>query len=260
MVAWNRRVHLKVRLRRDRLIAGGGVAAVVALAWAYLFTGAGVDMSMVDMAMEPMPWTLSYALLMFAMWWIMMIAMMVPSAAPVILLFTTIKRKHEGSSRATIGPGIFLTGYLVVWGAFSLIATLAQWGLESAGFISTGMTSKSAALAGAILLSTGLYQFTPLKGACLRHCQSPLFFLSSNWRAGAAGAFHMGVVHGAYCLGCCWFLMALLFIGGIMNLTWVVCIAIYIALEKLLPGGPWLSRGAGATLVVLGGFVLIRAI
>jgi len=260
VVALEQASSLEGVLRRDRLIAGGGVAAVVVLAWAYLFTGAAVDMSMVGMAMKPMPWTLSYALLMFAMWWIMMIAMMVPSAAPMILLFTTIKRKQEGSSSATIGPGIFLTGYLVAWGAFSLIATLAQWGLESAGLISTGMTSKSAALAGAILLSTGLYQFTPLKGACLRHCQSPLFFLSSNWRAGVAGAFHMGVVHGAYCLGCCWFLMALLFIGGVMNLNWVAGIAIYVALEKLLPGGLWLSRGVGATLVVLGGFVLIRAI
>jgi predicted metal-binding membrane protein len=141
-----------------------------------------------------------------------------------------------------------------------VIATLAQWGLESAGLISTGMTSKSAALAGAILLSAGFYQFTPLKGACLRHCQSPLFFLSSNWRSGVAGAFHMGAVHGAYCLGCCWFLMALLFIGGVMNLTWVAGIAIYVALEKLLVGAPWLSRGVGAIFVMLGGFVLIRTI
>jgi predicted metal-binding membrane protein len=223
---------LERALRYDRLVVLAGVASVVVLGWGYLLAGARMDMSMAGMAMAPMPWTPSYALLMFAMWSIMMVAMMVPSAAPMVLLFTTIKRKQEPSSSATIGAGIFLAGYLVVWGAFSLAATMGQWGLERAGLISMGMTSHSTVLAGAILLSAGLYQFTPLKRACLQYCQSPLLFLSSHWQAGVRGTFLMGVRHGAYCLGCCWFLMALLFIGGVMNLIWVAGIAIYVALER----------------------------
>lgn len=215
---------------------------------------------MVGMAMAPMPWTPSYALLMFAMWSIMMIAMMLPSAAPMVLLFTTIKRKREASSAPAVGAGIFLAGYLVVWAAFSLAATLAQWGLERTGLVSMAVTSGSATFIGAILLCAGLYQLTPLKTACLRFCQSPVLFLSSHWHGGAVGACRMGVVHGAYCLGCCWFLMALLFVGGVMNLIWVAVIAIYVALEKMLPVGSWLSRVAGAMVAVLGTFVLIRAI
>jgi predicted metal-binding membrane protein len=237
-----------------------GLVGVVALGWAYLLAGAGMDMGMVGMAMAPMPWTPSYALLMFAMWSIMMIAMMLPSAAPMVLLFTTIKRKHEASSTPAVGAGTFVAGYLVVWAAFSLAATLAQWGLERTGLVSMAVTSGSATFIGAILLCAGLYQLTPLKTACLRFCQSPVLFLSSHWRGGAVGACRMGVVHGAYCLGCCWFLMALLFVGGVMNLIWVAGIAIYVALEKMLPVGPWLSRVAGAMLAVLGTFVLIRAI
>jgi predicted metal-binding membrane protein len=256
----NNTTALERALRQDRLVVLAGLAGVVALGWAYLLAGAGMDMSMVGMAMEPMPWTLSYTLLMFAMWSIMMIAMMLPSAAPMVLLFTRIKRKDEASSTPAVGAGIFLAGYLVVWAAFSLAATLAQWGLERTGLVAMGMTSGSATFIGAILLCAGLYQLTPLKTACLRFCQSPVLFLSSHWRAGAVGAFRMGVVHGAYCLGCCWFLMALLFVGGVMNPIWVVGIAIYVALEKMLPIGPWLSRTAGATLALLGAFVLIRAI
>jgi predicted metal-binding membrane protein len=251
---------LERALRQERLLVLAGVAGVVLLAWAYLLAGAGIDMSMAGMVMEPVAWTPSYALLMLAMWWIMMIAMMLPSAAPMVLLFTTIKRRQEASVAPKIGAGIFIAGYLAVWAAFSLVATLAQWGLEQAGLISMGMASGSAALVGIILFSVGLYQLTPLKAACLRHCQNPVLFLSSHWRAGTAGAFHMGVIHGAYCLGCCWFLMALLFVGGVMNPIWIAGIAVYVALEKVLTDGPWLSRVTGAALAATGAFVLIRAI
>jgi predicted metal-binding membrane protein len=237
-----------------------GLSTVVLLAWVYLLAGAGMDMSMADMAMEPMPWTISYALLMFVMWWIMMIAMMLPGAAPMVLLFTALKRKQEASSTPTVGAGIFLAGYLAVWAVFSLMATLAQWGLERVGLLSMGIGGGSVALAGVILLCAGLYQFSPLKAVCLRYCQNPIFFLSSHWRPGRRGAFRMGVVHGTYCLGCCWFLMALLFIGGVMNLIWIAGIAAYVALEKILPGGTQVSRAAGATLAVLGAVIVIRAI
>ena len=247
-------------LRRDRLIVAVGLAAVVALAWVYLATGAGMDASMADMAMDmPMPWSPVYAALAFVMWWVMMVAMMVPSAAPTVLLFATMRRKQEASVRPSVEAWIFLGGYLLIWAGFSLIAILAQWELERAGLLSTAMASTSAVLGGVILLAAGLYQFTPVKKACLRYCHSPVLFLSQYWQPGTGGALRMGLRHGGYCLGCCWFLMALLFVSGIMNLAWIAGIALYVACEKFLPPRRGLSRAAGAALIVSGAIVLARA-
>jgi predicted metal-binding membrane protein len=246
-------------LRRDRLIVVVGVAGVVALAWVYLVAGAGIDMSMADMPMEPMPWSTYYAALLFTMWWVMMIAMMVPSAAPMVLLFTAIKRKQGVSVSPSIEGSVFLGGYLLIWAGFSLVAVLAQWGLEGAGLLSMAMASTSATLGGVILLAAGLYQFTPVKSACLRYCQSPVLFLSRHWRPGVVGALRMGLRHGSYCLGCCWFLMALLFVSGVMNLVWIAGIALYVACEKLLPLGHRFSRASGVALIVSGTIVLVRA-
>jgi predicted metal-binding membrane protein len=247
-------------LRHDRLIVAGGIAGVTALAWAYLFAGAGIDMNMADMPMDmSMPWSTSYAVLMFIMWSIMMIAMMVSSAAPMVLLFAAIKRKQAASVSPFLDAWIFLGGYLLTWAGFSLVATLAQWALERAGLLSMAMASTSAVLGGVILLLAGFYQFTPVKSVCLRYCQSPVLFLSRHWRPGAAGALRMGLRHGSYCLGCCWFLMALLFVSGIMNLFWIAGIALYVACEKLLPLGHRLSRAAGVALIASGLIVLARA-
>jgi predicted metal-binding membrane protein len=154
---------------------------------------------------------------------------------------------------------IFLGGYLLVWTGFSLVAALAQWGLERVGLLSMAMASTSAVFGGVILLAAGLYQFTPVKNACLRYCQNPVLFLSQHWRPGALGALRMGLRHGSYCLGCCWFLMALLFVSGVMNLIWIAGIALYVAGEKLLPLGHRLSRAAGLGLIVSGTIVLARA-
>ena len=251
---------LQYLLRRDRLIVAVGLAAVAALAWVYLVTGAGIDANMADMPMDmPMPWSPSYAALVFVMWWLMMIAMMVPSAAPAVLLFATIRRKQEASVRPSVEAWIFLGGYLLMWAAFSLVAALAQWGLERAGLLSMAMASTSATLGGVILLAAGLYQFTPIKNVCLRYCQSPVLFLSQHWRPGTVGAFRMGLRHGSYCVGCCWFLMALLFVSGVMNLVWIAVVAFYVASEKLLPLGHRLSRAAGVALIVSGTIVLARA-
>jgi predicted metal-binding membrane protein len=246
-------------LRRDRLIVGVGVAAVVALAWGYLVAGGGMDASMADMPMEPMPWSPVYAALAFVMWWIMMIAMMVPSAAPMVLLFTAIKRKHGASVSPSVEAWVFLGGYLLIWAGFSLVATLTQWGLQRAGLLSMAMASTNATVGGVILLAAGLYQFTPVKSACLRYCQSPVLFLSRHWRPGLLGSLGMGLRHGSYCLGCCWFLMALLFVSGVMNLVWIAGIALYIAFEKLLPLDQRLSRAAGVGLIGLGAIVVTRA-
>jgi predicted metal-binding membrane protein len=246
-------------LRHDRLIVAIGLAAAVALAWAYLAAGAGIDMSMAGMEMEPMPWSAFDVALMFAMWWVMMIAMMVPSATPMVLLFTAIKRKQQASVSPATEAWVFLGGYLLIWAGFSVVATFAQLGLERAGLLSMGAASTNARFGGIIMLAAGLYQFAPIKSACLRFCQSPVLFLSRHWRPGAAGVLRMGLRHGAYCLGCCWFLMLLLFVAGVMNLVWVAGIALYVACEKLLPLDQRLSHAAGAVLIVAGAIVLARA-
>ncbi len=253
---------LEQLLHRDRLIVAIGTAAVVALAWAYLAAGAGMDTEMMaDMPdMAPMPWTPLYAVLLFVMWWVMMIAMMAPSAAPTVLLYATVKRKQETASPAAIDSWIFLAGYLVTWAGFSLAAALVQGAFERFGLLSMAMASTSAMLGGGVLIAAGLYQFTPLKQACLRYCENPLLFLSRHWRPGTRGAFRMGLRHGSYCVGCCWFLMILLFVGGVMNLFWIIAIALYVAAEKLLPFGRRLSYAAGGILILSGAIVLVRGV
>jgi predicted metal-binding membrane protein len=247
---------LEQTLRHDRLIVAIGIATVVAFSWGYLIAGAGIDMSMADMPMDPDPWSPAQALLMFAMWWVMMVAMMVPTAAPTILLFATIKRRQATADSPVIPSWLFLAGYLVIWAGFSLVAVSAQWALEQSGLLSGMMASTSNLLAGIILLAAGLYQLTPIKRACLRYCQNPLLFLSQYWRPGALGALRMGFRHGGYCVGCCWFLMGLLFVGGVMNLVWIAAVAIYVGLEKMVARSRWLSSAVGAGLIVAGGIVL----
>jgi predicted metal-binding membrane protein len=244
-------------LRHDRLLVVGGIALVVAMAWAYLLAGAGIDMSMAGMEMDAMPWSPSHAAVVLLMWWVMMIAMMVPSAAPTVLLFCTIKRRQEAGDNPSGEAWVFLSGYLVAWLGFSIAAVLLQWALESLNWMSMEMASSSAVMGGAILLAAGVYQFTPIKRACLRYCQNPVLFLSRNWRPGTLGALRMGLRHGIYCVGCCWFLMGLLFVSGIMNLVWIAAIALYVAFEKLLPVGRRLSTAAGVALTLSGVMVLV---
>ena len=255
-------------LRRDRAVVLAALAAVTGLAWLYTLSGAGMPQmqGMGDMAehaghamMRPMAWTPGYAALMLVMWWVMMVAMMVPSAAPMVLLFAAINRKQREAGSPYVPTGIFLGGYLAIWGLFSGIATAAQWGLEAAGLLSPTMTTSSAVLGGGILIAAGLYQLTPIKQACLRHCRSPIMFITQHWRTGWSGAWRMGIEHGAYCLGCCWFLMALLFFGGIMNVLWIAGIALYVLFEKVVPAGHWLSYAAGAGLTVWGIVILAGA-
>ncbi|MBL4750377.1 MAG: DUF2182 domain-containing protein, partial [Amylibacter sp.] len=206
-------------------------------------------------------WTATYAILIALMWWIMMIAMMTPSAAPTLLLFIALKRHGKDRQNAAYYSGLLLAGYLVMWAGFSVIATSLQWGLETLGLISaTMMTVNSKLLAGLILLCAGLYQFSELKTACLKHCRSPAYFLSENNRPGAFGALKMGMHHGIYCLGCCWVLMALLFVGGIMNLYWIVGLALYVLIEKTLPFGELISKISGITLIFTGTYVIFSAL
>ncbi|MBI3028893.1 MAG: DUF2182 domain-containing protein [Candidatus Rokubacteria bacterium] len=217
-------------------------------------------MADMGMAMPQMtPWGPTDFLLVFLMWAVMMVAMMVPSASPMILVFATVNRKRLADHTPLIRTGLFLLGYLIVWAGYSLLAALGQWGLHSAALI-TPATAVTPWLGGLLLLAAGAYQFTPLKDACLSRCQSPFGFILTQWREGARGALVMGLRHGAFCVGCCWVLMALLFVAGVMNLLWVAAIAAFVLLEKVLPVGRLVSRLAGTILIVGGAWLLTAAL
>ena len=248
-------------LRRDRFLVIFCLLLAVVLSWAYLVAGAGMMQDMGDMVM-PMssgPWTPGHALLVLAMWSVMMAAMMLPSASPMILLFATIARRSSERGEPAIASGAFTFGYLTVWATFSLAAVAIQFGLEKAALLSPMMETTSIALAGALLIAAGVYQWTRLKQMCLRYCRSPLEFITTHWRPDARGAFLMGLRHGAVCVGCCWLLMLLLFVGGVMNLAWIGGIALFVLAEKLLPAGHWVGKGAGVLLIVWGAAILVSA-
>ena len=252
-------------LRRERLLIGAALAVLIALAWVYVYSGAGTGMparTMTALALfphrqpDPMP-GMSMAmpfgwLTAVAMWWVMMIAMMTPSAAPLVLLYGRVLQHHrtEATSDA-VAPSIYLaTGYLAAWLAFSLAAATIETMLQPSGLVSADMLwSRSRWFSAAVLALAGLYQVSPFKAACLRQCRGPVDFLTRHWRPGRMGAFVMGVRHGAYCVGCCWMLMALLFIGGIMNLAWIAALALLVLVEKLTPAGPIVSRASGLLLI-----------
>jgi predicted metal-binding membrane protein len=275
-------------LKRDRLIVAVALAMLIVLAWSYLLAGAGMGTSAADMtrmALDeaahrprddgdasagmdrsmnmsmPMPahpqpvladWSAGYVVVLFFMWWIMMIAMMLPAATPVVLLAATVNRRATAASAPYGSTGAFLLGYLLAWAAFSAVAVLAQWALGRSGLLSDALRATRPELSGVLLIAAGLWQFTPLKQSCLAHCRSPVTFLTEHRRSGNAGAMRMGLEHGLDCLGCCWFLMALLFVGGVMNLIWIAGLAIYVLAEKILPAARPLSRWAGAGLIVWG--------
>jgi len=250
-------------LRHDRAVVLGSLLFVVALAWAWLLLGAGMDTKEMGggqiMLMLP-DWSIAYGFVVFAMWAVMMVAMMLPSAAPVTLLVANIARQRAAKSGAFgAGTALFVFGYLGVWFAFAAAATLLQWGLDEAGLMSDTMALANQVAAGIVLLVAGIYQWTPLKETCLRHCRSPLDFLLFHWREGRLGAFLSGLGHGAFCLGCCWMLMALLFVGGIMNLAWIAAIALLVLIEKTLPWGGWMGRLVGIVLVLWGAATLAMA-
>lgn len=281
-------------LRRDRAITLFGVAFLCALAWLYILMGAGLGMNMWDMTrlalfphlqgpaampdmagmdmsgmdmsspgadammadMAAMAWSPVIWALMIVMWWTMMMAMMLPSAAPAILLYGHVYRHAQAQGRIEDGlapTGPFLAGYALLWLAFSIAATALHWWLERQGIMSSAsMASQRVWLSGGVLVIAGLYQLSPFKNACLSQCRSPASFISRHWRPGAAGALRLGALHGAYCVGCCWALMLLLFVGGVMNLVWIAVLAVIILIEKLAPAGHWIGRAVGCVLILWG--------
>jgi predicted metal-binding membrane protein len=247
--------RLETVLRRDRAVVLAGLATVTLVAWTYVLYLAWemrtTDMA-ADMAMPQMQsWGAVELLLLFVMWAAMMVAMMVPSVAPLLLMFARANRQNRGG-HVVGSTAILLLGYLLVWTGFSVLAVLAQWRLHSAGLLSPMMVSTSSVLGGLLLVAAGVFQFTPLKRACLVRCRSPLSFLMSEWRGGRWGTLVMGLKHGAYCVGCCWMLMGLLFVAGVMNLLWVGAISAVVLVEKAAPRGEGFGRIAGAALIVAG--------
>ena len=235
------------------------IVGITALSWLYL-----VDIAR-GMAREPMsmmglhPWSPAHFGMMFAMWAIMMVGMMLPSATPTTLVYAAVARKASREGAPVAPVAAFVAGYLLMWTLFSFAATVAQWGLERAALLSPMMASNSPALGGALLVGAGLYQLTPFKDACLEHCRSPAHFIAGHWRPGTLGALRMGLEHGAYCLGCCWVLMGLLFFGGVMNLLWIAAIALFVLLEKVMPYGAGGGRWAGVGMILAGALVLLGA-
>jgi len=240
-------------LRRDRVIVLSGLAAITVLSWAYVLSLTS-EMRNIEMGAETaMPrmqaWGVADFALTFSMWGVMMVAMMTPSAAPMILMFAGVNRRRREQQVSYVPTSVFLLGYLVVWAGFSVLVTTAQWGLHAVSLLSPMMAITSPVLGGVLLLAAGIYQWTPLKHVCLSKCRSPLGFVLNEWREGRWGALLMGLKHGVYCTGCCWFLMALLLVAGVMNLLGVAAIAGFVLLEKVAPGGERLGRVAGVVLV-----------
>jgi predicted metal-binding membrane protein len=258
-------IVLEAILRRERAVVAAGLAALVALAWVYVWNGAGMGMSALDMtratlfphrqAEVPGDMDLDIPVIVL-MWWVMMIAMMTPSAAPLVLLYARVAR-HRGA--AAVAPAIFLAaGYLLAWLLFSIVATTVQASLQAPGLISGMMLwSKTAALSATVLVAAGLYQLSPLKQSCLKQCRTPAQFLVRHWRPGRMGALVLGVRHGAYCVGCCWLLMALLFVGGVMNLVWIAALTLFVLVEKLAPSGATIGRWSGALLLLWAAATLV---
>lgn len=238
---------------RDRLLALGGLLALAAAAWAYTAHMAAMDPG----AMAPMraEWGAGELAGLFVMWAVMMTAMMVPSATPVFLLFLAVIRRRHGTAPLPL-TAAFVGGYLATWTGFSALATLAQFGLHTAALTSPDAMRVAPPLAGVLLIAAGVWQWTPLKRACLTHCRSPLHFLTTAWREGIGGAFGMGARHGLWCVGCCWLLMSLLFVGGVMNLLWLAGLSALVLVEKVAPQGMRLGRVWGVLLLAAGLWLL----
>lgn len=245
---------MAIAMGAGRAAVIASLVAVIAISWAWLAAMASHGMH-AGAALAPAAWSAPYAASMLAMWVLMMVAMMLPSALPMVLIVGRF-----GASRGdALGTALFAAGYLLVWAGFSVLATAAQWGLERTGLLSADMALAGTGIAAAAFIAVGAYQFAPLKRRCLDACRSPIAFLSAHWRPGRAGVLLMGLHHGAFCLGCCWALMALLFVGGVMNLLWIVPVALFVLAEKCLPGGERIAKAGGALLIGWGAAALFVA-
>jgi predicted metal-binding membrane protein len=251
-------------LARERAVIVAALVGVSALSWVYMWLLArGMpDMSgLAGLALcaSPRAWGAADFALTFAMWWVMMVGMMLPSAAPMLLTFASVNQRRRARGQPFVPTALFAAGYLAAWGAYSLAATIVQWALGQADLMSPMMVTTSPLVGGGFFVAAGLFQLTPLKHACLDKCRSPLDFLLNHWRDGMAGALAMGVSHGLYCLGCCWLVMVLMFVGGVMNLLWMAALAAFVFVEKLFPAGQWTARIGGVAMLAFGVVQLTQA-
>jgi len=259
-------------LRKDRLIVGAALGVITLIAWIYtLWLATDLDMGGMDMAdmrmipsglgiMTPAtkPWSAIELTLVFVMWTVMMIGMMAPAAAPMMLMYAKVARQKRITGKPFAATGWFATGYFLAWTGFSLAATLAQWLLDREALLDAHMASASRLVGAIVLIATGLYQWTPIKQACLAQCQSPLAFLMRNggFRSDVRGCLRLGLLHGAYCVGCCWVLMGLLFVVGVMNVLWIALLSLLVLLEKLAPWGRFVAHAAAIVCVSVGTWML----
>ena len=255
-------------LRREQAPVAAALTVMIALAWAYLWQGAGMGMSAVDMTtLSLFPHRQADVMgemdstwpVVVAMWWVMMIGMMTPSAAPLALLYVLVLRRHTAlPQNVYLSALLLISGYLAAWFAFSVAAAALQKVLQPAGLLSEMMLwSKSAVLSATVLVAAGLYQLSALKHACLAQCRNPARYLTEHWRPGRWGSVVLGVRHGVYCVGCCWMLMALLFVGGVMNLVWIAVLTAFVLIEKLSPAGATVGRLSGGLLIFWGIVTLV---
>lgn len=257
--AMSERTGFESMLLRERWLIGGALLLIIALCWAWLIP-MGRDMygSMDGAAawMMTRNWDLPHSALLLAMWVVMMVGMMLPSAAPILFLYAGVIRKSPNAGSVSSSVYSFGSGYLLVWAAFSLLATALQLLLSKWLLLNSMMEARSRIFAAALLLVAGAYQFTPYKRTCLQSCRAPVVFLTQHWKPGLRGAFQLGWQHGLYCLGCCWALMLLLFVGGVMNLWWVGAITVFVLLEKLAPVGVQGGKLSGVLIIGLGAWNL----
>lgn len=263
---------LEALLRRDRFVVASSLCVLVALAWVYVLW-LSVDMSMGGMSMSGFrmipaglgmmtpaiePWSAVELALVFVMWAVMMIGMMAPSAAPMILMYARVARQGRSAGKPLAATGWFAAGYMLAWMGFSLVATGVQWVLEREALLDASMASANASLGAAVLIAAGIYQWSPFKNACLAQCQTPFRFLMSHggFRGSVPGCLQLGLLHGMYCVGCCWVLMALLFVVGVMNVLWIVLLAVLVLLEKVAPWGRWVARAAGVVCIAAGAWMM----
>jgi predicted metal-binding membrane protein len=252
---------------RNRTFLLLSIIVMCALAWAYLIhltapmpsmAPGATAMSMTMASSHAWGWPDFTS--MFVMWSVMMVAMMLPSATPMILLFEKLNQKRELQGRSREPVALFIGGYLLVWIGFSVFATLLNWFLHTGDMLTSMMGRVTPLVAGVSLLAAGIYQWTPLKYACLKHCRSPVGFLMAHWQDGRWGTARMGIYHGLYCLGCCWLLMALLFVLGVMNLIWIAALTVFVLAEKVVPKGHRFGRIAGLLMISWGGWLFSFAL
>jgi predicted metal-binding membrane protein len=250
-------------LKKDRFIVISGLLVICILSWLYIiYLYRQMEVMNMDALFFAMPmtpsWTIADFALLFLMWLIMMIAMMTPAAAPLILIFAMVNRQRKQQNRPFVNTAYLMMGYFLVWTAFSVAATSLQWLLQQISLLNPEMKTTNKILGSVILIAAGIFQFTSLKHTCLQYCRTPVDFVHRHWKEGKQGALQMGIKNGFYCLGCCWMLMVLLFVAGIMNLLWVALITLFVLIEKISPQTKWISYAAGFVLVVYGILLLIR--